>query len=73
MPISPPVSSAPVELAIGGTVTFFAPEPIIEQLRVILADLDIAHRLAEGGYMSTHTFQRKARAELADLIAELSE
>lgn len=73
MQTSPGVSPAPIQLATAGTVTFFAPEPIVEQLRAILDHLDTSARLAEGGYHSCHAFARQARIELADLIAELSE
>lgn len=54
-------------------VTTILGADIAPRLKEILAVMDTAARLADGGYSQTHDASRLARAALADLIAEVSE
>lgn len=55
------------------SVTTFTGADLAARLREILAILDQAHKLAEGGYSAMHDANHLARTQLHDLVAEVSE
>ena len=54
-------------------VTTFLGADLAPRLSAILAILDQAEKLAEGGYSTTHLASKLAREMLHDLVAEVSE